>query len=117
MLMLLLTLTKYASQGREQEEQKRKSRWPKKIASMTATTSLLSSMFISIGLYIVLLVERKLQEVHLGSIVFLLSFIAIIEPIVSPTKRGLYTYVHLRTMYIKTERWNKDGNFAFALVK
>ena len=60
--MLLLTLTKYASQGREQEEQKRKSRWPKKIASMTDTTSLLSSMFISIGLHIVQ-VERKLQEV------------------------------------------------------
>ena len=97
MFMLLLTLTKYASQGREQEDQKRKSRWPKKIASMTATTSLLSLMFISIGLFIV--VERKLQEVHFEGIVFLLSFIAIIEPIVSPTKRGLcsicvaYTYV------------------------
>ena len=98
--MLLLTLTKYASQGREQEEQKRKSRWPKKIASMTDTTSLLSSMFISIGLYIA--VERKLQEVHLGSIVFLLSFIAIIEPIVSPTKRGLCTsYINLRSMMYK----------------
>ena len=104
--MLLLTLTKYASQGREQEAQKRKSRWPKKIASMTASTFLLSSMFISIGLY---RVERKLQEVHLGSIVFLLSFIAIIEPIVSPTKRGLCVYVHLRMMYKKTLRWNKDG--------
>ena len=73
---------------------------PKKIASMTDTTSLLSSMFISIGLYIVQ-VERKLQEVLLGSIVFLLSFIAIIEPIVSPTKRGLCTsYIHLRLTYV-----------------
>ena len=116
MLMLLLTLTKYASQGREQEEQKRKSRWPKKIASMTDTTSLLSSMFISIGLYIVQ-VERKLQEVHLGSIVFLLSFIAIIEPIVSPTKRGLCTsYIHLRTYDVQKRQRDgiKIGIFAFA---
>ena len=87
---------------------------PKKIASMTDTTSLLSSMFISIGLYIV---ERKLQEVHLGSIVFLLSFIAIIEPIVSPTKRGLCTsYIHLRTYYVQKRQRDgiKIGIFAFA---
>ena len=117
MLMLLLTLTKYASQGREQEEQKRKSRWPKKnCIDDRYYFYYLSSMFISIGLYIVK-VERKLQEVHLGSIVFLLSFIAIIEPIVSPTKRGLCTsYIHLRTYDVQKRQRDgiKIGIFAFA---